>query len=317
MTTEPLISVVVPVYRVEKWLHRCVDSLLMQTFRDAEFILVDDGSPDRCGAICDEYAARDDRVRVIHQNNRGLSAARNAGTALAKGRYITFVDSDDWVEPDFLEQMYAVQSSTNADVVVCGYRIEPEGTLLGQVDAEPECFSAEKALEALCYQKSMETSAWAKLYRTADARRFLYPEGRLFEDIATTYKFFANAERVAVCGRALYHYWQHPDSIMAASFRESRFDALTGADELYAFIAQRYPRLERAACCRRFSCYCQVLLMMPEQGYEKERKRIWKVLRSSRKQVLLDGNARRKNRAAALLCYGGEKMLRFAWVGRR
>lgn len=317
MTGEPLISVVVPVYRVEKWLCRCVDSLLAQTYRNMEIILVDDGSPDQCGAMCDAYAVKENRVRVIHQSNEGLSAARNAGTELAAGQYITFVDSDDWVEPDFLEQMWTVQSQTSADVVVCGYCTEPAGEKSVSTDATVKCLDAQQALEALCYQKSMETSAWAKLYRTEDARRFPYPRGRLFEDISTTYKFFANAKRIAVCNRALYHYWQHPDSIMSASFRESRFDELTGADELYAFLAGQYPALEKAACCRRFSCYCQVLLLMPEQGYEKERKRIWQVLKASRKRVLMDGNARMKNRVAALLCYGGEKILRFAWAGRR
>lgn len=317
MTGEPLISVVVPVYRVEKWLCRCVDSLLAQTYQNIEIILVDDGSPDQCGAMCNAYAAQERRVRVIHQENRGLSAARNAGTAIAKGQYITFVDSDDWVEPDFLEQLWAAQMQTKADVVVCGYCTEPEGAVLGQTDTKIECFDAEQALKALCYQKRMETSAWAKLYRTEDARKFPYPDGRLFEDIATTYKFFSSAKRIAVCGQALYHYWQHPDSIMAASFQESRFDELTAADELYAFIVHQYPGLERAACCRRFSCYCQVLLLMPEQGYEKERKRIWQVLKESRKRVLLDSNARKKNRVAALLCYGGEKILRFVWAGRR
>ena len=116
MTGEPLISVVVPVYRVEKWLCRCVDSLLAQTYRNMEIILVDDGSLDQCGAMCDAYAVKENRVRVIHQSNEGLSAARNAGTELAAGQYITFVDSDDWVEPDFLEQMWILHGAGRGEV---------------------------------------------------------------------------------------------------------------------------------------------------------------------------------------------------------
>lgn len=317
MTGEPLISVVVPVYRVEKWLCRCVDSLLAQTYQNIEIILVDDGSPDQCGAMCDAYAAKERRVRVVHQKNQGQSSARNVGVVNAKGPYIVFVDSDDWVEPNFLEVLRSVQIRTNADIVVCGYSTEPKGPLIGCTEKFFECLNTEQALKALCYQKLIETSPWGKLYRTEDVRKFPYPEGRIFEDLATTYKILAGAKHVAVCGRALYHYWQHPGSTMAASFRESRFDELTAADELYAFIAHQYPGLEQAACCRRFSCYCQVLLLMPEQGYEKERKRIWQVLKESRKRVLLDSNARKKNRVAALLCYGGEKILRFVWAGRR
>lgn len=316
MDKEPLISVVVPVYQVEQWLQRCVDSLLTQTYQNIEIILVDDGSLDDCGNICDEYAIRESRIRVLHQQNRGLSAARNAGTQISNGEYITFVDSDDWVEPDYLETLWNVIYNTGADVAVCGHRIEPEGTVFGRTDAKMECLSAEQALELLCYQKFVETSAWAKLYRTDDARKFPYPVGRIFEDIATTYKFFANAKRVAVYGGALYHYWQHPGSIMASEFKKSRFDALIGADELYEFIMRQYPVLEQAATCRRFSCYCQVLLAMPEHEYEEERRCIWRVLRSSRKSVLFDRNARKKNRIAALVCFGGEGVLRFVWAGR-
>ena len=316
MEKKPLISVVVPVYQVEQWLQRCVDSLLKQTYQNKEIILVDDGSLDRGGEICDEYAARERSIRVIHQLNQGLSAARNAGTLNSNGQYITFVDSDDWVEPDYLEKLWSVIYNTGADVAVCGYSKEPEGTVFGRIDGKTECFSPERAIELLCYQKCVETSAWAKLYRTEDAREFLYPEGRVFEDIATTYKFFANANRVAMYGGALYHYWQHPGSIMASRFQKSRFDALSGANELYEFVVHQYPKLERAANCRRFSCYCQVLLMMPKQGYEAERRHIWRILRASRKSVLLDRNARKKNRMAALLCFGGESVLRFVWTRR-
>lgn len=200
MEKKPLISVVVPVYQVEQWLQRCVDSLLKQTYQNKEIILVDDGSLDRGGEICDEYAARERSIRVIHQLNQGLSAARNAGTLISNGQYITFVDSDDWVEPDYLEKLWSVIYNTGADVAVCGYSKEPEGTVFGRIDGKTECFSPERAIELLCYQKCVETSAWAKLYRTEDAREFLYPEGRVFEDIATTYKFFANANRVAMYG---------------------------------------------------------------------------------------------------------------------
>lgn len=313
MPHEPLISVVVPVYQAERWLCRCVDSLLAQTYAATDIILVDDGSPDSCGALCDKYAVQESRIRVIHQKNRGLSAARNAGTAAAKGEYITFVDSDDWVEPDLIERLWYALDQEKADVAVCGYRIEPGGRTQGRMDGTYKVFDAEQALEALCYQKCMETSAWAKLYRTEAAKRFLYPEGRLFEDIATTYKFLANARRVVICDQALYHYWQHPESIMARPFHENRFDTLISVDEMYRFISVRYPKLERAATCRRFSCYCQVLLAMPEQGYEAERKQIWGLLKTTRKSVLWNPKARIKNRIAALLCYGGEGTLRSVW----
>ena len=115
----PLISVIVPVYKVEKYLHRCVDSILVQTYTNLEIILVDDGSPDRCGAICDEYAAKDSRIRVIHQENGGLSAARNAGLDVCSGEYIAFVDSDDWLDPEMYAVMMAQVREYGCDVVMC------------------------------------------------------------------------------------------------------------------------------------------------------------------------------------------------------
>lgn len=116
----PELSIIVPVYKVEPYLPKCIDSILSQTFTDFELILIDDGSPDRCGEICEEYAAKDDRIVVIHQANKGVSAARNAGLDIAKGKYIGFVDSDDWIEPEMYEKMVSVSKETNTDIVICG-----------------------------------------------------------------------------------------------------------------------------------------------------------------------------------------------------
>lgn len=127
----PELSIIVPVYKVEKYLPKCIDSILAQTFRDFELILIDDGSPDNCGAICDEYAARDSRIKVIHQKNTGVSAARNAGLDIASGTYLGFVDSDDWIEPEMYATMIATAKEKQVDVVVCGLRyVDEEGTLL-------------------------------------------------------------------------------------------------------------------------------------------------------------------------------------------
>lgn len=315
---KPLISIVVPVYRVQEYLSRCVESLQRQTYSELEIILVDDGSPDRCGEMCDLFAAQDNRIRAIHQTNRGLSAARNAGTMEAKGEYITFVDSDDWVHPEYVERLWRVIQRTGADLAVCAdQKVSAEqdaGVAAGLTDCF-SCLSREDALAEMLYQGRIETNAWGKLYLTRHAKECLYPEGRLFEDLATTYRFFALAEKVAVCDAVLYYYWQRPDSIMARKFEPSRFDELVSADEMYRFIQTRFPKQEPAACCRRFSCYCQVLLMLPEEEtYRKRRSEIWTVLKSSRWRVLKDSRARRKNRIAALLTCGGERMLRLGWA---
>ena len=314
---KPLISVVVPVYRVQEYLSRCVLSLQSQTYPNLEIILVDDGSPDRCGEMCDTFAAQDARIRTIHQTNRGLSAARNAGTMDAKGEYIAFVDSDDWVHPEYVERLWELAERTGAELTVCGnQKVSAEKDVTAdEVENRFFCLNRQDALAEMLYQGRIETNAWGKLYLTRHAKKCLYPEGRLFEDLATTYRFFAMAEKIAVCDAALYYYWQRPDSIMARKFEPSRFDELVSADEMYHFIQMRFPEQEPAACCRRFSCYCQVLLMLPtEENYRQKRREIWTVLKNSRLRVLKDPRARRKNRIAALLAYGGEWMLRLGWM---
>lgn len=316
---KPLVSIVVPVYKVQEYLSRCVLSLQRQTYPNLEIILVDDGSPDCCGEMCDAFAAQDQRIRTIHQKNRGLSAARNVGTMNATGEYITFVDSDDWVHPEYVERLWRLIQRTGAELAVCGdQKTFTEKDLVTVEDSDRFfCLNREEALAEMLYQGRIETNAWGKLYLTRHARECLYPEGRLFEDLATTYRFFALADKIAVCDAVLYYYWQRPDSIMARKFEPSRFDELVSADEMYRFIQTQFPQQEPAACCRRFSCYCQVLLMLPKtEAYRQKRMELWNVLKDSRLRVLKDSKARRKNRIAALLTCGGEWMLRLGWAIR-
>lgn len=146
----PELSIIVPVYKVEKYLPRCIDSILAQTFRDFELILIDDGSPDNCGAICDEYAAQDSRIRVIHQPNAGVSAARNAGLDIATGAYLGFVDSDDWIEPEMYETMIATAKEKQVDVVVCGVNYcEEDGTFIRSDLGSEGSYDKEQMLFAL------------------------------------------------------------------------------------------------------------------------------------------------------------------------
>lgn len=162
----PELSIIVPVYKVEPYLRRCIDSILAQTFRDFELILIDDGSPDHCGAICDEYAAKDSRIIVIHQKNQGVSAARNAGLDIARGTYLGFVDSDDWIEPEMYETMLATAKEKQVDVVVCGiqYRAD-DGTLIRNDLIADRSYTNEEMLKCL-YGKPNPTggAVWNKIF---------------------------------------------------------------------------------------------------------------------------------------------------------
>ena len=206
-----MISIIVPVYKVEPYLRQCVDSILGQTYRDIEVLLIDDGSPDRCGEICDEYGAKDQRVRVFHTENRGLSAARNLGLREAKGEYIGFVDSDDWIEPDMYEVLLRRMQETGADIGVCG-AWEEFPTTSKELILKDAVYSGAESLEALI-DEDINDYAWNKLYRYQLFQDVLFPRGLNYEDITIMHKVIHKAEIVVVDHSLKYHYRQRSESI--------------------------------------------------------------------------------------------------------
>ncbi len=202
-----MISVIIPVYLVEPYLARCVDSVLNQTHGDMEVLLIDDGSPDNCGRICDDYARRDQRVHVFHRENKGLSASRNVGLDYAKGDYIAFVDSDDWIEPEMIETLYRKAVETGVDVVACGVCGEYQtGTIRKQFR-----FQGGDALVGLI-RGELGECVWNKLWKSDCFSKIRFPEGMCFEDVATAYKVFAQATAATVPG-CFYHYCYRKNSI--------------------------------------------------------------------------------------------------------
>lgn len=208
----PLFSIVIPVYNVAPWLRRCVDSVLAQTRKDWECILVDDGSTDESGVICDEYAVEDPRFTVIHKSNGGLSSARNAGIekvlAENKSEWITFIDSDDSVTPDYLESLYFAVSSTRLSVAIGGVKaIDNNGTLIyEQCEREEKVLSPE---ELTVRFTSLGTWAWAKLYHIADFVNIRYPVGKLYEDRFTTHLVTYKYDKLAMVNCPLYFYYRN------------------------------------------------------------------------------------------------------------
>lgn len=196
METE-LISVIVPVYNVERYLRRCVDSILHQTYRNLEVLLVDDGSTDASGAICDEYAAQEERVTAVHQKNGGLSAARNAGLERAQGTYLCFVDSDDFLNSRMLETLCRDLQEQDADVAVVGFRMfEREEELAPAELAVPvQCMTGREAIRSTLVSDELGDFAWNKLYKRELFRDVRYPLGRMMEDQGTTYRIFRSAAK--------------------------------------------------------------------------------------------------------------------------
>lgn len=244
VSMQPLISVVVPVYGVEKYLKKCVESILHQTYQNLEILLVDDGSPDYCPLICDRYAKEDPRVRVIHKANGGLSSARNAGIEASSGEYIGFIDGDDSVEPDMLEQLERACSESGAEIAVCDYFLErSDGSQIFPVDRVPdEILTGDQALDQFLRNGFVYlVIAWNKLY----ARKLFfnndirYPVGRFFEDNCTTNRLLYKSERVALIGRPLYHYLQRDGSIMAQPVDAKKIrDRIAVADSYLQFAKE-------------------------------------------------------------------------------
>lgn len=236
---EDLITVVIPVFRVEAYLHRCVDSVLAQTYRNMEVILVDDGSDDGCPVICDAYARQDSRVKVIHQENTGLSGARNTGIEQAKGRYLSFVDSDDYLSPEFLERLYWACVETNSDMSVCRWEYVKGEPVPEKGSGKIQTFTGRQMLENLYIPDGAYfVVAWNKLYKRELFENIRYPLGRIHEDEATTYRIYYQVRQAAYLDVSLYGYFVTPSSI-TRRVNPKRVDWVKAVSERIDFLEEK------------------------------------------------------------------------------
>lgn len=224
----PLISVIVPIYKVEDYLDSCVQSIENQTYENLEIILVDDGSPDHCPAICDNWAERDYRIKVVHKENGGLSDARNAGMAVASGELISFIDSDDTIEPEFLELLYSALEENNADVAECAVSyVDEEGRVLRRrYAAQTQTMDRMEALRRLVLEDGIYQTVWNKLYRRQAAIDIPFATGKCNEDEFWTWQVFDRIEKLAVVQKPLYNYLQRNSSIIGVGYNIRRLDGL-------------------------------------------------------------------------------------------
>ena len=255
----PELSIIVPIYKVEKYLDECIQSILHQTFTDLELILVDDGSPDACPQMCDAIAEQDSRVRVIHQKNGGLSAARNTGIEAARGNWLGFVDSDDFVAPDFYEKLYNAAVNADADCAVCSVQlIHEDGS---RMDTPPQWkvygggYTGEDVLKTITWQNNVPyLVAWNKLYRREVFRTLRYPVGRINEDGFVFAELFDTIKKVACVEQPLYFYRRRTGSIMQSKCTLRNLDEFWGMVECFDyFMAHGYKELLSAAEKRIFA----------------------------------------------------------------
>lgn len=237
----PLISVIVPVYNVKDYLEKCLQSVCGQTYRNLEIILIDDGSSDGSGELCDFFAQRDGRIKVIHQANAGQSAARNRGLAIAQGEYLGFVDSDDWIEPDMYEFLYRLLRENRADISVCShYRDKGGKSVAKYASGELFSFTRDEAIRALAIDKHIRNYMVDKLFRRHLFAGITFPENRVFEDLAICYRVFYGAGKVVLQDTPKYHYMIREGSTMQSRYNPRKeHDLFQGVYEQVTFVLEK------------------------------------------------------------------------------
>ncbi len=278
-----LISVIVPVYKVEAYLDQCVQSIVDQTYKNLEIILVDDGSPDNCGAMCDAWAQKESRIKVIHKENGGLSDARNAGLAVATGDHIGFVDSDDYIAPTMYEELMTRLIDNDSDIAACGVQmVWEDGKTAMLTCAGSAVLDNTRAMEAIVAESWLKQPVWYKLYKRSVVEGILFEKGKCHEDVFWSYQPIARANRVCVFDTPLYFYRQRSGSIMGESFSEKRLDALEAYEKRLDFLKETYPALTpRAQASAYFFCMylCQIALRNHKSALYQQAKSAARQLR--------------------------------------
>lgn len=240
-----LISVIVPVYKVEPYLDRCVQSIVDQTYQNLEIILVDDGSPDNCPAMCDAWAEKDSRIKVIHKENGGLSDARNAGMAIASGEYMGFVDSDDFIAPEMYRLLYERMIADGSDIAACGVEmIWEDGTPSRPLTRSGQCvLNRNEAMEAIITESWLKQPVWYKLYKSDLICDIPFPVGKYHEDVFWSWQAIAKAQQISVFDTPCYFYLQRNSSIMGESYSLRRLDAIEAKYQRVEFLQIEFATL--------------------------------------------------------------------------
>lgn len=298
----PLVSIIIPIYKTEKYLRRCLDSVVNQTYRNLEIILVDDGSPDGCGKICDEYAARDGRVKVIHQENAGPGAARNAGLDIATGEYISFVDSDDWVTSDMAEYAVKLAASENADIVSLAYILTSKEKPAFKETNDIKVFDSKAALEFFVETgmttRTSECPVWSKLFKAELFDEIRFPEGIFYEDIVVNVELIKKSRIYVKSSKVCNFYFRGGTSTTRSKYKLSDDRYTEEWKEVRKKVSKENDNIKRLADQRAIRCHFSLLAKIALYGFsddipKKERKQIAKEftrqVRKERRTLLSSG----------------------------
>lgn len=297
-----VVSVIVPVYNVAPYLEKCLNSILNQTYQDMEIIIIDDGSTDESGVICDRFGEAYDNIMVIHQKNGGLSYARNQGIARAKGDYLVFVDSDDVISEDLVAYLYGLIKNRKDAIGVCDpVHVYGDEKIVYKPAEKEIVYSKEEAIVEMLYQHSFLTAAWGKIFPKSFFDRILFPVGMLFEDSAIMYKLFDRATEIVYGNAGLYGYMHRENSITTKKFSVRDCDILNICEEMEHYFADRDDKLKAAAMVYHGTAAFRIYMNAPRRGYEAYVLEAKTYLNQNGKCMLKNKNIRTKMRLALLL----------------
>ncbi len=307
MTRQPLISVIIPVYNLENYIEKCLNSIISQSYNNLEILVVNDGSTDNSGSICDSYSNRDSRIRVFHIENGGAAHARNVALENMTGELVTFIDGDDHVDSMYIEKLYNNMVNKNADISICKWIDIYENS-----NAEPtpatgsKTFDTIAGLEALMYQVLFDSAMWVKLYKASLFDNITFPEGNLYEDLAIIYRVFERAKTIAYTDYAGYFYMLRSTGTTLVKFKPKKMDLIDVIDEMQDYLLSKYPELKSSIYSRKARANFHIYLQIPRtKEYKEYRKRIEKNIKTVRREVISDSKARRGTKVALLLTYLG------------
>lgn len=314
MDKNDLISVIVPLYNTSNYMDDCIKSICHQTYINIEILLIDDGSTDDTGIKINEWRKRDNRIQVYHKKNGGLSDARNYGIEKASGKYITFIDSDDYVADEMIAYLHDLIVKYSTDISLCTHTVISGNKKIINGDNNTECLNDKEAIERMLYHNVIDTSAWAKLYDISLFKKIRFPKGKLFEDIATTYKLFIKAQRIACGYKDLYFYIIRNNSITTSKYSRKKLDLIEMTDQMADEVLEKYPDLISATMRRRlyarFSTLNQMIFCNP---IPSESEDIVLFIKKYRTKVLLDFKAPFRDKVAIIALSVNLKIYKKIW----
>lgn len=316
---EELISIIIPIYNLEIYLENCIDSIIKQTYKNLEIILVDDCSTDGSINICRTYEKRDKRVKVIKKmRNEGAGMARNAGIDIAQGQYIMFVDGDDFIAYDCVEEIYAILIESQGDIAMCLGKPVYDFERIASMEAEKltnyECMSSVQALENICYQRKITPGPWGKIFKSELFKNLRFPDTG-YEDLAIMYRLIDKARLIVFSPVEKYYYLQRKNNTTLGKFNKKKLDRIIVAKQMMDFIEDKYADLHTSVKVRFFISNVQTLNVLPFSLLDSEYgKMISSNIKKYRKVVLEDNKAKISTRCIALMSYTGKFNLKLLGI---